>query len=410
VTRALKFVVRNWPLKLAALVFATVLYGLLVVSQNQRSISVNVPIQAVNQAPDLVLRSNLDSVTQVKFFAPQDTAPLDSSSFRAEVDLTNVDPRAGAVSVPVHLRPIDDRIQILEVFPTRITVDVDQLVTRSVPVAVDEGTVPAAFDVRPAVVSTERVTVRGPDSVIRRVDRVEARIQIDPSGIDFDRDVELIPVDALGEELRPIDVEPSTVRVRVAVFTDRRTRSLPVRPNVTGAPPAGFEVASISVQPVVVTVEADADQLVGLTRVDTVAISSNGATSDITTDVGLALPTGVLPIGADTVRVTITIRQVTATRNFTAGIVLTGARSDRTYALSTDRVLVAIGGSVADLDSLQGRSFDVQASVAGLEPGAHEVKVSAILPAGLALVAASPPTVTVTVGVPAASPSATPVP
>jgi YbbR domain-containing protein len=410
VTRALKFVIRNWPLKLAALVFATVLYGLLVVSQNQRSINVNVPIKAVNQPTDLVVRSNLDSVTQVKFFAPQDTAPLDSASFRAEVDLTNVDPRAGAVSVPVHLRPIDDRIQVLEVFPTRITVDVDQLVSRSVPVAVDEGTVPAAFDVRPAVVSMEQVTVRGPDSVIRRVDRAEARIQIDPSGIDFDRDVELIPVDALGEELRPVDVEPSTVRVRVPVFTDRRTRSLPVRPNVPGAPAAGFEVASISVLPVVVTVEGDADQLAGLTSVDTAPISTNGATSDITADLGLALPTGVLPIGGDTVHVTIAIRQVTATRNFSTGIALAGARSDRTYVLSTDRVLVTIGGSVADLDALQGRSFDVQVSVATLEPGRHDVKITANLPSGLTLVAASPATVTVTVGVPAASAAPTPTP
>ena len=409
-TRALKFFTRNWPLKLAALVFATVLYGLLVVSQNQRTISVNVPIRAVNPPPGLVLRSGLSSVTQVKFFAPQDSAPVDSSSFRAEVDLANVDPRAGAVSVSVRLRPVDDRIQVLEVFPARVTVDVDELVTRTVRVVVDEGTVPAIFDVRPPTMSSETVTVRGADSVVRRVDRVEARIQIDPAGIDFDRDVELIAVDALGEEVRPVDVEPSTVRVRVEVLKDRSTRSLPVTPNVTGAPAPGFEVASIAVQPLVVTVEADADKLAALTSVDTEPISTNGATSDITASLALALPAGVLPIGGDTVRVTIAIRQVTETRNFTAGIALLGARADRTYVLSTDRVLVTLGGSIADLDGLEGRSFDVQASVAGLEPGKHDVKVTANLPAGLALVAASPATVTVTVGLPAASPSATPAP
>jgi YbbR domain-containing protein len=254
------------------------------------------------------------------------------------------------------------------------------------------------------------VTVKGPASEVRRVDRAEARIQIDPGGIDFDRDVELIPVDALGNELAPVDVEPATVRVRVAVFTNRQTRPLPVKPNVTGTPAAGFEVATVAVQPLVLSVEGDADQLAGLTSIDTAPISVSGATGNVSTTVGLALPTGVLSLGGDTVRVTIGIRQVTSSRTFSAGIVLTGARSDRVYSLSTDQVLVTLGGSTAALDGLEGRAFSVQAAVAGLEPGRHEVGLVANLPAGLTLLSASPPSVVVTVALPppSAAPSAAP--
>jgi YbbR domain-containing protein len=179
---------------------------------------------------------------------------------------------------------------------------------------------------------------------------------------------------------------------------------------VTGAPAAGFEIATVAVAPVVLTVEGDADQLAGLTSVDTAPIAVAGATSNVSTSVGLALPAGVLPIGGDSVRVTIAVRQSTATRDFSAGIVLTGARSDRVYSLSTDRVLVTLGGSTAGLDGLEGRTFNVQVAVAGLEPGRHDVPVVANLPAGLALLAASPARVTVTVSLPAASagPSAAP--
>jgi YbbR domain-containing protein len=409
-TRVVRFLVRNWPLKAAAVVFATLLYGTLVVSQNQRTINVSVPVSAINQPAGVVLLSNLDSVTQVKIFAPQDSAALDSSSFRATVDLSNVDPKVGRVLVPVHIEPIDDRVQVLEVVPGRISIEVDQIATRTVPVIVEKGPVPSGLDVRAPVLSTDTVTVKGPASEVRRVDRAEARIQIDPGGIDFDRDVELIPVDALGNELAPVDVEPATIRVRIAVFTDRRTRSLPVKPNVTGTPAAGFEVASVAVQPLILTVEGDADQLAGLSSVDTAPISISGATGNISTSVGLALPTGVLPIGGESVRVTIGIRQVTATRTFSAGIVLTGSRSDRVYSLSTDHVLVTLGGSIADLDGLEGRSFNVQAAVGGLEVGRREVAVVANLPAGLTLVAASPPSVVVTVALPppSAAPSAAP--
>jgi YbbR domain-containing protein len=314
------------------------------------------------------------------------------------------------VLVPVHVEPIDDRVQILEVIPGRINIEVDQIASRSVPVVVDKGPVPSGLDVRPAVLSSDSVTVRGPASAVRRVDHAEARIQIDPSGIDFDRDVELIPVDALGNELTPVDVEPTTIHVLVAVFTDRRTRSLPVKPNVTGTPAAGFEVASVAVQPLVLTVEGDADQLAGLSSVDTAPVSVSGATGNVSTSVGLSLPAGVLPIGGETVRVTVGIRQVTATRTFSAGVVLTGTRSDRVYSLSTDQVLVTLGGPAVDLDGLEARSFTVQAAVAGLEPGRHEVGVVANLPAGLTLVSASPPSVVVTVALPPPSAAPSPAP
>jgi YbbR domain-containing protein len=403
VRRVVRFLVRNWPLKVAAVAFATLLYATLVVSQNQRTVDVSVPVTAIKQPAGLVVLSNLDSVTQVKFFAPQDTPPLDSSSFRATVDLSNVDPKARRVSVPVHVEATDDRVQVLEVRPSRMSIELDQVVTRSVPVVVAKGPVPSALDVRAPVLSASTVTVKGPASQVRRVDRAEARIQIDPSGIDFDRDVELIPLDALGNEIAQVEVEPAAVHVTVPVFADRRTKSLPVSPNVTGAPAPGFEIATIAVAPVVLTVEGDADQLAGLSTIDTAPISLAGATSNVSTTVGLALPAGVLPIGADSVRVTIAVRQVTATRTFSAGIVLTGARSDRVYTLSTDHVLVTLGGSIADLDGLEGRAFDVQAAVGGLERGTHEVQVVANLPAGLALVAASPARVAVTVTLPSAS-------
>jgi YbbR domain-containing protein len=113
--------------------------------------------------------------------------------------------------------------------------------------------------------------------------------------------------------------------------------------------------------------------------------------------VELALPTGVVAVGDQAIRVSITVRPVTATRTFNAGLRLIGARSDATYTLSTDRVLVTIGGSTADLDRLEGAALVVDLDVTGLAAGVHQVPVTADLPAGTTLVAASPPRVTVTI-------------
>ena len=165
-----------------------------------------------------------------------------------------------------------------------------------------------------------------------------------------------------------------------------------------------FEIESVTVDPLVALVVGDADQLAELTEVDTDPIPMTGVSGNETVHIGLALPTGVIAVGDDQVTVTIAVRPVTATRTFNAGLRLVGAANNLQYALSTDRVLVTIGGSTADLDRLSATTLVVDLDVTGLTSGAHEVPVTANLPTGTALVAASPPEVTVTI-TPAPPPS-----
>lgn len=404
--RALVLLVHNWPLKLAALAFAILLYGVLVIGQNARIFPGSIPIVSANEPADAIVLSNLPNVTEVRYLAANDpNLRVDSSSFKATVDLSGIDPSAGTVSVPVTVRAVDDRVSVLGWSPDRVQVEIDEVVSIQVPIKVKEVSVPDNLDVREPVLSQDSATVRGPASIVRRVDHVEARIQIDPAGFDFDRDVELIPVDVLGESVpSPVKVEPAEVRVRIAVFTNSQSRTLPVAPTITGTPATGFEVAAVRVSPLVVNVEGDADELANVVRADTAPVSVDGATADVHASVDLALPTGVVQIGDAKFDVTVTIRPLSGTRSFSAGIALKGARSDRTYALSTDRVLVTAGGALADLDRLEAQTLAVTADVTGLGPGAHELTLVAGLPAGVNLLSISPAKVTVVVGVP--SPSA----
>ena len=99
---------------------------------------------------------------------------------------------------------------------------------------------------------------------------------------------------------------------------------------------------------------------------------------------------------------------MTATRTFSAGLQLIGAGRGLSYALDTDRVLVTLGGSVADLDRLSGIALVVDLDVTGLQPGTERVAIRLNLPTGVALVSATPGTVVVTITAPTPSPSPTP--
>jgi len=407
VSRVLRSLVYNWPLKLAAVVLASLLYGGLVLSQSTRLYRDAIPIGRANEAADLYIVSDLGDVTSIQYVAPPDLR-VDANTFHAIVDFGSVDPGAGSVSLPVRVTASDPGIQVIDFQPKRISVTVDRVTSRDVPVHVEILSSPPGFQLGTPVTDAATVAVTGPQTTVSEVAQVLARVTIDPSGIDVDRTVDLVPVDASGNTLSPIDVNPASTRVKVAVFTDRRTRSLPVNPVVTGTPAAGFEVASIVVDPLVVSVEGDANDLSGLDRADTAPISISGASSDVVTSVGFNLPSGVQALGQASVGVTIRLRPITASRTYEAGLVLEGASADRVYTLSTDQVLLTIGGSVADLDRLSASSLVLTLDVTGLGDGTHKIAPAANLTTGLQLIAVSPATVTVTITSSPPSPAPSP--
>jgi YbbR domain-containing protein len=404
-TRILGLVIQNWPLKLGALALATLLYGGLV-STNAKVFPVSIPIDPTGVTADVKILSDLGAVREIRYLAPEDLGlRLDSTNFRATVDLSDVDPAKGRSLVDVEVESIDPRVQVLDFQPRQIVVELDTVISRTVPARVVIGPVPSGLDVGDPVIEDDAVTVTGAASAVERVAEAQARISIAASGIDVNRLVDLLPVDLAGEPVPEVDVEPASTRVRLPIFSDRQTKTLPIRPVVAGSPAAGFEVASVTVDPLVIAVEGDADDLVALEVADTAAVTVTGATSDVASETTLELPDGVQALGDATITVTVTLRPVTASRSFEAGLILVGALADRQYALSTDRVLVTIGGSIADLDRLSGSDLVLTLNVTGLEAGSHEVNVSANLQTGLTLIGASPNPIIVTISPPPPTPS-----
>jgi YbbR domain-containing protein len=286
-----------------------------------------------------------------------------------------------------------------------VTVNLDIVGRKNVPVVVEHDPAPNGLELGDEFASPDTVEVFGPASVIERVVAARASVIIQESGIDVDQDIELVAIDELGEAVAQVNLDPRSSHISIPVFSDRETRTLPVHAVVTGDPAAGFELATVTVDPSVVLVEGDADQLAPLMRVDTAQIPMTGVSSDRTFNVELDLPSGVLVVGDSRISVAVTLRPVTATRTFDAGFRLIGAGAGLSYDVDVDRILVTIGGSVADLDRMNGTALVVDLDVTGLGPGTETVTGGLGLPAGTTVVSMSPSTVTVTITATAPSPS-----
>jgi YbbR domain-containing protein len=405
VTRVIGVILHNWPLKLAAVGLATLLYGGLVLSQSSATLTGVVPVDVRNQPPDTFLLQSIRPVTEIRYFTPANVRPIESD-FEAWVDLADVDPNGGPVSLPVHLESIDPRVRVLGFEPQNVTVDLDKLSDKVVPVQVDHGEAPPTMTLGDETIDPTEVHVIGPATVLERVTAARASVVIQSSGIDVDQDVELVAVDSVGDAVPQVNVDPASAHVTIPVFSNRQSKTLPVRPQVTGTPAGGFEISSVTVTPPIVTVEGDADDLQTLTGIDTEPIPIGGFSETKTVDVPLALPTSVIALDAQTVTVTIDIRAVTGTRTFEVGVRIIGAQPGFDYDVGVDRVLLTVGGNPVDLDRIIGSTLAADLDVTSLVAGTTDVNVGATLPANVTLVAASPPQVPVTVTArPTASPS-----
>jgi YbbR domain-containing protein len=252
------------------------------------------------------------------------------------------------------------------------------------------------------------VDVSGPSSAVNRVVEARVTVTIDSSGVNVDRDVSPEAVDDGGQTVPGVELDPTSVHVQIPVYQNLQNKTVPVNPIVTGTPAAGFRVDRVTVDPLVVSVAGDQDQLAGLVTADTAPVSVSGATSDVKSNVVYSLPTGVSVIGAaDTASVTVHIVPVTETRTYVAGIRLDGQKPDLTYTVSTRNVLLTIFGSTADLDRLESSPIVIALNVEALGPGSHQVPVVPSFTSSVSVAAISPEQVIVTVS---ETPTPTPVP
>jgi YbbR domain-containing protein len=400
VRQAVRFVVHNWPLKLAAIALATLLYAGLVASQDSSLLAGPVPVTAVNQPSGTVVTNDLRDLDQVRYIAPLEVGRLRADDFEATVDLANVKPDGQPVSVRVAVTPVDPRVTVLDFQPRSIQVVLDEVVSKLVPVDVEVGPPPAGVEVGETTVTPEQVAVRGASQAVAQVAAARVTVALNPEGINVDRDFEADPVDDAGNVIAGVDLDPGTVHVTIPLFTNKQSKTVPVNPVVTGTPAQGFQIVAVAADPLVMSVEGDADQLAELQSADTAPVSVSGATRDVAVEVPLGLPAGVIAVGPGTVRVTVEIEALTETRTYSAGIRLDGREPGLDYALSESQALLTLFGPVADLDRLGAAPIVVAVNVAGLEPGSHDLAVVPSLPSTVTLVEVSPETITVTISVP----------
>ena len=356
-----------------------------------------IKVEVVGQDPSLIINGNIPKEIQVTLRAPQSvwnqlTAHPDS--VRAILDLSGL--RSGEHKLDLQIQVDARPVRIVTVNPSSVSLTLEPLVTRSLPLQSSLSGQPAiGYQAGDLTFEPKEVILVGPQSVVSRVTRV--RVSIDLTGIRENID-QAVPIEVLDQNNSPVaglSVHPDTAHVSLPISRQGGFRDMAVKVIVHGQVAGGYRLDSISVFPPVVTVfSADPDLTNALPGVvETQPLDLQNANDNLNLRVPLNLPAGISVVGSQSVLIQAGISPIESSLTLSEEKVeVTGISAEMIPHISPAAVDVILSGPLPVLNTLTRQDVHVTVDVNGLGAGTYQltptvqilasnVRVESLLPA-----------------------------
>jgi YbbR domain-containing protein len=312
------------------------------------------------------------------------------SDILVEADLRGFTQK-GVNNVPVEIKGIPTNVDLVDVVPRHIKVNLETVHSVQVPVnAMVEGTPAIGYTaLKPLVVPAE-ILVKGPESLLNNIRVYTATVKLNGATNDIKEVVPVMVIDSDNNEITGIELNPNIVEVTVPV---RRTKVVPIEVITTGSPPPDREI--VSIRPVNNSIAIYGEQALveQIDSIKTEPIDVSAMQSNQTYPAKLVLPEGVFVLdGVNKVDVGFRIeRIITSTitkqaisfRNIADGLKVENAA--RLPALE-----IELKGREDILTPITGQDIEVYANLANLAEGIHSVTLQVELPGGVELLSVKP--------------------
>ena len=365
----------------------------------ERVFPVPIPIVQQNLPAGMVTYSESARSVRVTLSAPQTAWDVISADrIAATVDLS--EQVSGTLELPVNVSVSDRTVRVIKVEPAVISLKLEPLaeVRKQIDVSV-VGEPALGYAAQPVHVTPPLVTLRGPQTLVNQVASVAGQISIQDARGPVSQTLSLMARGSDGQSVPFVSVIPSSTIAMVLVQQLNGFRDLAVKIDLRGNVAPGYLLASVSVDPTLVTVfgsPSDIEALPGFIQTQPVTVTD--ATEDINERVRLNLPSGVSILGDPTVQVSIKINAIESSVTVQHTIQAQGLLPGLSARLSPEVVDVILSGPVSLLDALTPDDVQVIVNLLGLDVGTHQVTPSVDIPNGVAVVSILPPTIQVTIG------------
>ena len=303
-----------------------------------------------------------------------------SSNHSVTVDLTGLEPGTHKVNIEY-----DQGLNDIEysVNPSVATVIIYEKVSDSRTLTYDvlnEEKLDNKYVIDNVKLSTDEVTIRGPQYKLDEVATVKALIDVTdlPSVEVGSQTIENVKLKAYDKSGNVVDVEfvPETISADIEISSPSKEVNLNFVP--TGNMPFGKAISSYSFSSNKVTIYGPNSIINSVNDID-ISVDVSNLNSDTTIDVDIPKPTGVRSMSLNTIKVKINVTDV-ATKSNVYSVNITGINvSDGMVAQPIDEdngvIEVEVKGSQSVIDSIQASDITAYVDLKGLAEGQHELNV-----------------------------------
>ena len=396
--RALYHVRRTPGMAAVSLLIGIALWVLVTDAENPTRVDVvpiAVPVNAANIGPQLAVANALPAL-QVRISAPLDRwERLSVDHFHAFVDLNGLGPRSAEVPVRVEVVGLT-QVRVLEVIPSTITVNLEEMVTKPVKVTSRVvGTLPRGYDLNAIIADRATADVSGPKSLVALVSEVSATVNVTGLTTPLDQTVALTATAEGGGEIRGVTIRPATAKVSVAVRQNILRRTLPLEVDLGGQPAAGYRITGVRVTPTSVRVEGPIDLLQGLDTLRLPRLDISDQQADVRQTIRITTPEGMAATTPSAV-VEVTIAPITGSTTLSVAPEVSGTRAGFLARVSPGSVTVTLEAPLPRLNSLPSNAVRATVDASSLQPGTTEARVIVSAPDGVTVREVQPASVSVT--------------
>lgn len=373
---AVRNILYNLGVFLLAIVLAAIIWAAAIANNDPIDTRLwQIELQTVGLPPDAQLLNRPPSTASITIQGP--TSALDRLSpedYTAVVDLSDVP--FGENDVVIQVDGGTDGVEILTTSPETVRINMEQIITRDIPVRVDvRGDVARGHRRGQESIVPEFVQVTGIASQVNQLAEARVTVFLDNARQDVDLlrrptfyDLQGNVASTVGMTLNPIDVQVVIPVVELAGFAEK-----PITVNWVGDPAPGYRLLNINVEPSSVLVSAPPDQLDAL-RIETEPVDITGLTMTETLQVTLDLPEGVTVEDPQPIIVTIDIGPIQTSDVVRKAVEVRGLREDWEAILDPEEVRVFLFGPLPALESLSEEDVRVTLDLLNLELGTYSLE------------------------------------
>ena len=381
------FFTRNLGLKIVAVIFAVLMWAYVLVAMNpERTKAIDGVTISLEGYTDLLSRNLIlvDSdlgEASVTVSAPiTNHADLNASRVNCRASLSTIT-AAGTYRLMLSTTVQSNLGTVASVSPASVTVEVDNLISKTVPVRLNyTGTLPEGYEII-AETYEQSFTIEGAARYIEPVVRAVAQVDLTDRTESMEAAVNLIFFDSQGNELTVItrsqDAPNITVRLTLSAV-----KQVEVRENVSLAEDTYFDLTT-EASPSTVTVYGDKATLDTVDHVSTESLVLPAQEDILTRDLALVLPQGVtLKKGQpETVTVTCTVTEKQGEKELEVPITYLHRPAGLNLGENAPTfVTVTVTGKMRLLEQLTADDLSAQVDLANLSAGTRELVAVILAP------------------------------